>query len=500
MTILTLASKGLGFLREMVIAYYYGASYITDSYVMANAIPGIIFGGIFGAIATAYMPLYAKFVEQDGEIAGNKFTSESVNLLLVVSVVSSIVGIVFSDQLVAIFASGFTGETARLTSFFVKVTFTYTAFSSIAGILEAYLQYKGSFLPAILSGYLLSGSTIVVVVISAFTSHYYLAFGMLVGYIARMIIMWHLSHRKQYRYTPEFHFGSTTRTMMVLALPVFLGSTVGSINLFVDRTMASGLREGSISALNYSALITGMVVTVTVGVLTTMIYPKLNQASAQDDQERFNSIISMGMNLAFLIGMPFTLGTMAYSEQVAQIIYERGAFDVNATAMTGSALFYYGAGLLFSAIAGLLVRVYYSMGNTKTPTIFGALCIVVNIVFILLLIKPMAHNGLALSTSIAGMVNTVLLYWGLHRYYPHVVLISSRRKLALITIASGVSVGASLLCYRLLILPLAAGAAGPLASRTLHLTLAVAVAGVLYLALLALFRVEELQLLRHLKK
>ena len=112
----------------------------------------------------------------------------------------------------------------------------------------------------------------------------------------------------------------------------------------------------------------------------------------------------------------------------------------------------------------------------------------------------MAHNGLALSTSIAGMVNTVLLYWGLRRHYPHVVLISSRRKLAQIAVASGVSVGVSLLCYRLLILPMAVGVAGPLASRTLHLTLAVAVAGFLYLALLALFRVEELQLLRHLKK
>ena len=500
MTILTLASKGLGFLREMVIAYYYGASYITDSYVMANAIPGIIFGGIFGAIATAYMPLYAKFVEQDGEIAGNRFTSESVNLLLVVSVVSSIVGIVFSDQLVAIFASGFTGETARLTSFFVKVTFTYTAFTSIAGILEAYLQYKGSFLPAIAVGYLQNGCIIAVVVISSYISHYYLAFGLLLGYISRLAVMWYVSHRKQYHYTPEFHFGNTSRTMMAMALPVFLGSTVGQINQLVDRTMASGLREGSISALNYSAIITGMIVSLTVGILTTLIYPKLTQASALEDQERFNYIISMGMNLTVLIGLPFTLGTMAYSEQVAQIIYERGAFDVNATAMTGSALFYYGAGLLFSAIAGLLVRVYYSMGNTKTPTILGALCIVVNIVFILLLINPMAHNGLALSTSIAGIVNTVLLYWGLRRYYPHVVLISSPRKLVQITIASGVSVGVSLLCYRLLILPMAANLAGPLASRTLHLTLAVAVAGVLYLALLALFRVEELQLLRHLKK
>ncbi|MBK5263148.1 MAG: hypothetical protein JJE17_11380, partial [Peptostreptococcaceae bacterium] len=185
MAILTLISKAFGFVREMIMANFFGATFITDSYVMAFAIPMIIFGGIFGSVATAYMPLFSKITENEGEKAGSKFTSEVINLLMVVSIFAAIIGIVFSDQIVSIFASGFSGETARLTSFFTKVTFCYVLFTSIAGILEANLQYKGTFLVQIVLGYIQNIIVVAVIVISAFTSHYYLAFGWLLAHITR---------------------------------------------------------------------------------------------------------------------------------------------------------------------------------------------------------------------------------------------------------------------------------------------------------------------------
>ena len=157
MAILTLISKAFGFVREMVMANFFGTTYITDAYVMAFAIPMIIFGGIFGSVATAYMPLFSRISENEGEKAGSKFTSEVINLLLIVSIFAAIIGIIFSDQIVSLFASGFSGETARLTSFFTKVTFCYILFTSIAGILEEYLQYKGTFLVQIVLGYIQNG-------------------------------------------------------------------------------------------------------------------------------------------------------------------------------------------------------------------------------------------------------------------------------------------------------------------------------------------------------
>ncbi|HVI42342.1 MAG TPA: lipid II flippase MurJ, partial [Anaerovoracaceae bacterium] len=94
MAILTLCSKLLGFIREMIIANYFGASYIVDAYVMSTALPGILFGGVFAAVATAYMPLYSKINEEQGEVNSNRFTSEVINLLILVSVFASIIGII----------------------------------------------------------------------------------------------------------------------------------------------------------------------------------------------------------------------------------------------------------------------------------------------------------------------------------------------------------------------------------------------------------------------
>ena len=111
MVIMTLISKFLGFIRETVLANFYGTSYIVDSYVMAVAIPSILFGGIFAAIATAYMPTLSTVQETEGKIKANRFTSQIINVILILSIIVSVIGFVFSDQIVAIFASGFTGKT-----------------------------------------------------------------------------------------------------------------------------------------------------------------------------------------------------------------------------------------------------------------------------------------------------------------------------------------------------------------------------------------------------
>ena len=130
MAVFTLIAKLFGFVREMFMAYFFGTSFITDAYVLSTNLPNIIFGGVFGALAIAYMPLFSKKMETEGEKSASRFTNEVITILLIASAVSAVVGIIFSDQLTAIFARGFSGETAELCSFFIKVTFFYVFFTS----------------------------------------------------------------------------------------------------------------------------------------------------------------------------------------------------------------------------------------------------------------------------------------------------------------------------------------------------------------------------------
>lgn len=496
MAILTLISKFFGFVREMVMANFFGTTYITDAYVMAFAIPMIIFGGVFGAVATAYMPLFSKVTENEGERAGSRFTSEVINLLVIVSLCAAVIGIAFSDQIVSVFASGFSGETAKLTSFFTKITFCYILFTSVAGILEAYLQYKGTFLVQIILGYAQNIIVIGVIVVSAFTSHYYLAAGWLFAHMTRVLILLYFAKKREYHYSMRFKVNETVKRIVVIALPVFIASGIMQINTFVDKTLASGLVEGSVAALNYGMILVGLITGMTISILTTILYPKLNQANSLQDYDRFSDMIGTGMSLVAIVAIPCSLGAMVYSEQIVQIVYERGVFDPVATSMTGTAFFYYSMGLLFMSLNDLMIRAYYSMHDMRTPMIFAGIGVIINIVLNLILVQFMALGGLALATSISYMATTVMLFAGMKKRYPHIVLMRSKMKLLKIAVSAIVAVGSSYLVYIFGVMPMA----DVIYMRVVQLGIPVVVAFVVYFGLLVVFEVEELGMIKGIGK
>ncbi|MGI6726998.1 MAG: murein biosynthesis integral membrane protein MurJ [Anaerovoracaceae bacterium] len=493
MAILTLGLKGLGFLREVFMAGFFGTSYITDAYVMASSIPGIIFAGVFTSVAVSYMPIFSQIVEKQGIEKGNRFTNEAINLIMVVAFFLSVLGIIFSDQVVSIFAVGFKGQTAALTSFYLKITFLYVVFTAVSGILEAYLQYRGSFLKPILAGYLQSGFVLIAIVISAYYSHYFLAWGLLIGSALRTVAIVHVAGKKGFSYKLTVKISNSAKQIAILAVPVFIGSTVNQINSFVDKMLASGLDEGSVSALNYGYLLITLITSLTITIVVTIIYPKLTQAVALKERDNFNDAINKGFNINLIIGLPCSLGAMLYSQPAVQLIFERGAFDAASTALTGSAFFYYSIGLTFIGINALLVKVYYAMQDMKHPVICGVFGAATNIILNLLLVDTMAHRGLALATSIAAIVNSVLLYQILQKKYPHVRVVNDRAKLGKIILSATASVGISWAVYA----PLAKIAAVP---NIVTLGLAVIVACLVYLLSLKMFKVEEIDMLKQVIK
>lgn len=494
MAILTLGSKGIGFIREMIMAGFFGTSYIVDAYVMAQSIPEIIFIGIFGAVAISFMPMFSNKIEKEGDKAGDIFTSQVIKILLVLSFFSALLGLFFSDQLTHIFAKGFTGKTEELTSMFLKISFSYVIFSSTAGIFEAYLQYKKVFLPQIVIGYTQSTIVIIAIIISAYTSYYYLAFGLLFAYAVRLLLMWMLSRRLGFRYEKHTeNIKAVLKDITALALPVFVGSSAYQINLFVDKYLASGLQEGSVSALSYANILNTMIMSVTVSILTTMIYPRLAQANAVNDSNRFSDLIQKGVNLTILIAFPFSLGAIIYSEQIVQIIFERGAFDLVATSLTGSAYLCYSVGMLFMALNSLLTRVYYSLHDMKTPVIFAFMSVIINTTISLTLIGTMHHNGLALATSIAAIVNSILLYIGLRKKHRNIKIIENWKKILIMVITSIVSLGISYIVFIFL-------SSTIWMPRLVYLGIAVLVAIIVYIILLWVYKMEEIGIIRSLIK
>lgn len=496
MAIFTLISKILGFFREMIMANYFGASYITDAYIMAIAIPSIIFGGILSSVATAYIPIYSKLAENQGEVDASAFTNKVISILLVISAMAAILGIIFSNQIVSVFASGFEGETADLCSFFLKTTFSYLLFTSTIGILESFLQYKGIYLPQIIAGFAMNVVVIITIILSGLFSCYYLAFGWLLGYVIKQVILVIIVRKKEFTYKVNLSLDENIKSIMTLSVPVFIGSSFYQINVFVDKTLASRLPEGSVAALNYGMILITLVTGLTISILTTILYPKLAKANATKDRDRFGSIIETGLTLIAIVAIPCSLGTLLYSHQIVEIVFERGAFDASATLLTASAFFYYGVGLFFISINELMIRAFYSMHNMRTPLVFGAVAVAINIALSITLARVMAHSGLALATSITAFFNSIFLLVAFHRNNPDITIFKSKRKYFYITASSFISVGASYLVYLNTDIAYFSSAIG----LVIQLFLAVVIATMIYLILLYLMKVEEIQLIKQIIK
>ncbi|MBQ2227892.1 MAG: oligosaccharide flippase family protein, partial [Firmicutes bacterium] len=350
MAILTVGTKVLGFVREMVLAAFYGAGEITDAYNMAQNIPNILLAGLVSAASVAYMPILSRKVEAEGQKEGDLYTSRLLNGLILVICTAIALGAVFAKPLVGIFAPGYEGTQADLTVWYLRFAFFSVLFTAFVYIFEAYLQYRGVFFPQIVLGYVQSISVIVFVVLSSKTNYHLLIFGIVLGFALRGLGCWAIAGRQGYRYTPDFHMGDAVKEAMLLALPVFLGGSVSQINTFVDRMLASGLPEGSVSVLTYGNEIINSIVMLTVTILVTIIYPKLNQAFAQGDRLQVGTLTERGINVLALLAVPLSMGAMLYAQPVIQIVYQRGAFTAEDTQRTAAAFFCYAIGLTFLAV------------------------------------------------------------------------------------------------------------------------------------------------------
>jgi putative peptidoglycan lipid II flippase len=467
--VLTLGSKLIGFTREIIKADYYGTTYVVDSLNIAESIPNMIFAGILAATATSFMPLFSENMEREGEIAANRYTSQVINILMIICIISSFVGILLSKQIVALFTMpevfapagsgfmeqvawfithGWTGEKAELAAYYVNVTFSYTLFSSVAGILESYIKYKGVFVKQVLAGYSFS----ILIIVGLLVSHVVndprlIVYGSMAGYIARLIIIALIARHEKYTYVPNFHMNETVKLIFSMALPIFVGTSVWQISSFVDGTLASGLDTGNVASITYASLIIGLAMAFSGLVISTIIYPKMSQAYAQNDEIRYSSLFTNGLTTSVMISVPLTFAFMLYSNQLIQIVYERGVFAGSSTELTARAFFYLTPGMAFGIAVNIMATALYSRKKTSTPMIAAIVAISINIVFDLLLVGRYGNAGLATATSLSQIVNALLLVIFIRRSSPWLISKGFVRKCIMITVASAISVGGTAPIY-----------------------------------------------------
>jgi len=409
--IMTIISKALGFGRETVLSYVYGASAITDAYLISKTIPYVIFSFISAGIATAFLPMYSRILKERGSSEANEFTSNLSNALLLLSSVIVVLVLQFSGPIVKLFASGFTGETLELATNFTRISIFGVFFSALLSIFAGLLRLHNNFVVPALVGFPMNFIIIASVFISTGTSIYVLAVGSLLATVSQVMLLMPFVHKCGYRHQPILNLNNEhLRKLVLIALPVIAGTSVNEINVLVDRTLASGIAVGGISALNYAQRLNGFVQGLFVSSITSVLYPTISRMAASGNMRGLKTSISEAISIVNLLVVPATVGIMIFSRQLVSLLFGRGAFTADAIEMTTNALFYYSPGMIAIGLRAVLSRGFYALQDPKTPTINATLGVIINIVLNIILSRYLGIGGLALATSVSATITALLMF------------------------------------------------------------------------------------------
>jgi putative peptidoglycan lipid II flippase len=200
------------------------------------------------------------------------------------------------------------------------------------------------------------------------------------------------------------------KEMVLIALPVIAGTAVSEVNILVDRTLASQIAVGGISALNYANRLNGFVQGIFVVSVTTVLYPMISKMAAEGNLRSLKAYLGEAISMVNLFVIPATVGAMIFARQVVAFLFARGAFTPEAVSMTAEALLFYSLGMTAFGLRNVLTRAFYSLQDTRTPMINATIAVITNIVLNILLSRFLGIGGLALATSISGIISASLMF------------------------------------------------------------------------------------------
>ena len=414
--LITIISKILGFGREIALSYFYGASTITDAYLISLTIPEVIFSFIGAGIGTGFIPMFSRIKHEQGSEVAKRFTNNLSNVLLVFCTCIIVASLLFTKPLVRIFASGFSGEVLQLTIHFTRVMIFAMYFTALIGIYSGYLRLHGSYLVPELTGLSFNVIMILSLLVSARTSITILVVGTLLARATNVFLMIPFVRRNGYRFESILLLrDDNLKAMVRIAWPVIIGTSMDQINFLLDRTLASGIAVGGVSALNYASRLRGFVYGLFAMSISSVMYPMIARMASERNMEGLKSSLAEAIGVINLMVMPATVGAIIFAEPIVNLLFGRGAFTPEAAAMTSSALQFYSLGMLAVGLREILARAFYALQDTRTPMINGLIAVVINITLNIVLSRFLGIGGLALATSIASIVATFRLFIELRR-------------------------------------------------------------------------------------
>ncbi len=418
----TMISRVLGFLRDMLMAAILGAGPLADAFVLAFKLPNFL-RRLFaeGAFNAGFVPLFARTLESDGKAIARDFAAQAQAILIAVLVPLVILAIIIMPWIIRVMAPGFELGSERYEGAvsLSRITFCYILFISLVALYSGILNSMNRFAAPAAAPIILNLSLIAGLLLSHFWLEApadALAWGLAAAGLGQLLWV-ALAARKQGmtlglrlpRLSPE------VKRLFALILPGVFGASVAQINLVIDVYFASKLQEGAVSYLYYADRIAQLplgVIGVAVGTALLPLMSRQLRAGETNDAIRSQN---RGIELALLLTIPAAIGIAMLSQPIVTVLYQRGAFGEAESYATSAAVSAYALGLPAYVLIKVLAPGFFAREDTKTPVKIAIACLAANIIFVLLLIGPLKHVGIALATVLSSWLNACLLGFLLYR-------------------------------------------------------------------------------------
>ena len=419
--VVTILSKLIGFIRDIIIANYYGASLVSDAYYYAYQIPSlslILLGGVGGPFHSATVAVFSKLIpdlKEKPQEAVNKLYSTFMTATTIFFLILSVIMFIFPRQIMGLIISSGSADMINLAAEHLKIMTPLLIIGGIVGIYYGILIIYKQFMLPNLSPIIMSVAIIGVVVAAAPNDQkgYALAWATTVGAILQLVIQYPNVRKLGFLWKPNFQFTNNPnfKEIMELLFPAILSSTVGQIHIYVDMFFTSSISEGAWTAIGYANRVFQFPVGILVTAFLVPLFPIFARLVADKDLDGIKNYFNKGVGVLFFAAIPIIIGILTVGMDAVRLIFERGAFDANATFMVTEALWFLSVSILPYVFRDSITRVYYSFNDSKTPFIVAFSSIVLKYLLNVIFISKMhmGIGGITLSTSLVTLFNACVL-------------------------------------------------------------------------------------------
>ena len=415
-TLVIIASKAVGFLREMVVAGYFGTSPESDMYYSAYTVFYLPVLLLNSCITATLVPMYTEARERRGIARADRFASNSINIFALLALGLTLLVLLLAEPLVRLIYAGYDAQQAALTAELVRIMVLSLAFNITSISLASLLNAQEKYVAAQITGFPLSFA--VIIAAALFSGRYgvrALAWGVFVANILQTLVLIPFM-RGWFTYRPIVNFHDRRfRRLMRLAGPAVLSMAVSELNHMIDQWRASYGDAGDVSALSYAYRVITLLTGVIIVPLTTIMFSRMSRLVAENDRRGILQIVRNSTVTIAMVMTPIIAICAVGNQDVIKALYLGGAFSMDSVGVTAGVFLFYVIGVLGFGLRDLLNRTFHAMQDTRTTLFVSAGIVVANFVLNSILHAVMGVRGLALATTISGTAGMLVLFYLLRR-------------------------------------------------------------------------------------